>query len=172
MKEEFTPTVKITWINRSGGCGCMEIYKDQFLKASRGWVRKWLKIAQLDYEHETEILKDLSEYLEFNIERLSKELKAFPSQAEIRKKELARQYVDAKDEYNRIKNLFKTGKNPGGTRVNIRPTEGEVRRAKNKPKEIETEFKSVDKAGRDLEKSLIRAKENAEVIRERLEAIY
>lgn len=170
MKTEFSPTVKLSWINESGGRGLMEIYKDHFLKASGAWVRKWLKVARLDM-NEVDVLTDLSEYFEFNVERLTQDLKAFPEKATAEKKRLAQAYADARDDYVRIKTLFKTGKNPNGTRVNVRPTEGEVRRAKEKPKEIEKEFKAVDQAGKDLERSLKRAKENAELIRERLEVI-
>ena len=47
--------------------GYMEIYRDIF-PVSKDWLRKWLKVVRLDYQHETEILTDLAEYLEDRID--------------------------------------------------------------------------------------------------------
>lgn len=166
MKTEFTAEVSIRW-----STGSMTIWRDVFLSCSGSWLRKWLKVAALDYR-EREILTDLLEYLDFNTERLTEEVKSFPDRLLDEKKKFAKLYVEAIDEKTRIVNLYKTGKTPNGTRVNVRPTEGEVRRAKEKPKEIERELKAFEKIGKDFERSLKRCKENAEIVRERLEVIY
>ena len=153
------------------GRGCMTIWRDKAFPALKPWLKKWLKVVALDYEQEREILVDLLEYLDFNITRLTQEKKEFPGRLEAEKKRLAKQYAEAIDEKVRIINLYKTGKNPDGTRVNVRPTEGEVRRAKEKPKEIEREFKAFERSGKTLESTLQKYKENAAIIRERLEVI-
>lgn len=168
MTKTFSATILVQW--PTGRC---EIYRDRTIKASATWIRKFIKkIVALDREHEKQILEDLVEYLDFNTTRLTSEVKAFPVEAEIEKKRLANEYADARENYVRIKALFDTGKNPDGTRVNIRPTEGEVRRAKEKPSKIVKEFEAVDKRGKDLERSLKRCKENAAIVRERLEVLY
>lgn len=167
MRDTFSATILVRW-----STGYCEINRDYTLNASGAWIRKFLKkVVALDWEHERQILEDWIEYLDFNTARLTSEVKAFPAEAEIEKKHIANEYADAREEYVRIKALFDTGKNPNGTRVNVRPTEGEVRRAKEKPPQIMKKFKAVDKRGKDLERSLKRCKENAEVIRKRLEAI-
>lgn len=166
MKKDFTAEISIRW-----STGFMTTWRDVFLSCPGSWLRKWLKVATLDYR-EREILTDLLEYLDFNTERLTGEVKAFPDRLLAEKKRLAKLYVEAIEEKTRIVDLYKTGKNPNGTRVNVRPTEGEVRRAKEKPKEIERELKAFEKTGKDLERSLKRCKENAEIVRERLEVIY
>lgn len=76
MKDTFSGTVTLTY---NGGYGRMWIWRDQFLKCTLGWFREWLKVARLDYEHESEILIDLLEYFEFNIQRLEEEKKKDPS---------------------------------------------------------------------------------------------
>lgn len=166
MEKEFTAEVTIRYDR-----GWLTVWREEFLRASATWLRKWLKVAALDYNHEREILTDLLEYLNFNTERLTGEVKEFPDVALSEKKKLANMYADAIGERNRIITLYETGKNPNGTRVSVRPTEDEVRRAKAKPKEIKKEFDRVDSRGKKLERSLKRCKENAAIVRDRLEAI-
>ena len=43
--------------------------------ATVDWLKKYLKIVRLDYDHEVEILEDLAEYLEYNVDRCEAEAK-------------------------------------------------------------------------------------------------
>lgn len=55
--------------------------------ATLDWVKGFLKIARLDWENEVEILKDLSEYLEYNVDRLEAEAKETDDPVEVKRLE-------------------------------------------------------------------------------------
>ena len=62
--------------------------------ATLDWLKRFLKIVRLDWDHEVEILKDLSEYLEYNVGRCKAEAKETNDPTEVKRLEfLAKRYA-------------------------------------------------------------------------------
>lgn len=171
MRDTFDSEIVVTW---NEGRGRMIIYRDKAFSASASWLNKWLKkIVALDYRNETEILKDLNEYLAFNVYRMNKELEEYKASFPEKAKALAHRYNDAIEEKVRLETLSKTKKYPNGARCpkDKLPTKRELTTARAKVKSIESEYKDLQKEEGQILRKAEAYKKNLIIIHERLSTI-
>lgn len=80
IKTEFNAEIRVKWYG-----GYMIIDRGIAFPATVDWLKKYLKIVRLDWEHEAEILKDLVEYLEYNVDRCEAEAKVCDDKDEVKR---------------------------------------------------------------------------------------
>lgn len=171
MQDTFDSEIVVTY---NEGRGRMVIYRDRVFPAPVSWFNKWLKkVVALDWRNETEILKDLDEYLAFNVYRMGKELEDYKASFPDRAKRIAKRYAEAIDEKGRLETLKKTKKYPNGVRCpeDQLPTKEDLESARQLVKSIEAEYKALQKEETQILRKAEGYKKNAVVIRERLKAI-
>lgn len=80
IKTEFSGEIRVKWYG-----GYMIIDRGLAFPATADWLKKYLKIVRLDWEHEAEILEDLAEYLEYNVGRCEAEAKISNDKGEVKR---------------------------------------------------------------------------------------
>lgn len=74
--KEFSGEIRVKWDG-----GFLILDRGLAFPGTVDFVKRFLKIVRLDWEHEVEILKDLAEYLEYNVGRCEAEAKYLRSKA-------------------------------------------------------------------------------------------
>lgn len=180
MRTEFPAGVIIKWDfgYMNGGRGQCFIYYNAFLTAGTGWLKSWLKkiVAVADYPDQVSILKELEEYLVFNIFRLTTEVKeTFPAKQKTETLRINRELTAKTLELTTLKDRRKEARRRGvdGKFYYLKdaPSEFEIDRVNNQIKGLKAEARRLEAEGKTLSRTLKSCKANEAIIRERLEAM-
>lgn len=131
----------IEWINESGGKGQMTIHCENFFPCSQATLKKLLKVVDMDFEHQEDLLNRMMEFL-----------KQYEVQKRELKESIKKQFQGEYEKMRSLQHLIKDGRFPNGLPLKKDDRKVKMEELKEQKKVVNSLQQEFKQADRDMKK--------------------